>query len=83
MSISPGEVFDLIIEKAAELRDAGIVGRVVIEGCCSFTVAASPDEDDAIDDVADDLNPLDDPETFGLRRDKRKAPTLRPAVSKS
>lgn len=72
------EILDMIIDRAPRLRAAGIP-HVNIEGI-SFEVAGDPappkPADDQVSDDDDDLNPLEDPTTFGRSR-KRKAPTFR------
>jgi hypothetical protein len=75
---TPTELLDLIIDRAPKLRAAGVL-HVTIEGL-GFSLdpgsnAASDDKEVALEDD-DDLNPLDDPRTYG-RGGKRKAPSFR------
>ncbi len=68
-----GMMLDLIVEKAPKLRAAGVV-HVSLEGASftlgDLTVAATGD---APEEADDDMNPLSDPTTFGMRAKKGRA----------
>jgi hypothetical protein len=70
---SPAELIELIIESAPKLRDAGVVGRVELTGVASFELAAPAPPDLADDDdvAGDELDVLDDPDTYGGRVPRR------------
>jgi hypothetical protein len=72
-------LLDLIIDRAPKLREVGVT-RVAIEGA-SFDLAptepAAAIADDDGDILDEELNPLDDPATFGRRRGIPFAPAAR------
>ena len=76
--MTPEEMLDLIIVYAPKLRAAGVT-QVSLDGA-SFTLAGEQIADAKVDqtvvDDDDDLNPLDDPRTYGLSS-RRKAPSFR------
>ena len=77
--MTPAEMLDLIISYASKLRAAGVT-QVSLDGA-SFMLAgaeqiADAKVDQAVVDDDDDLNPLDDPRTYGMSS-RRKAPSFR------
>jgi hypothetical protein len=67
--MTPAEAIDLIIARAAKLRAAGVLHVKLRE--LEFTIGPDPIASSALpaeDEEPDDLNPLEDPETFGRRR---------------
>lgn len=74
------QLLDLIAKRAPDLRAAGV--RSVALGETRFTLAAvdAAAGGDLEEELPDDLNPLSDPETFGIRRKAgRTVPTLKGA----
>jgi hypothetical protein len=71
--MTPAEAIELIIAKAAKLRAAGVLHVKLRE--LEFSIgpdpAATPPPTE--EDEPDDLNPLEDPQTFG-RRPGRSVP---------
>ncbi len=64
------KMLDLIVKKAPGIRAAGI-SHVNLDGV-AFTLVEMVSEasGDAPDEPAEDLSPLSDPETFGMRSKK-------------
>jgi hypothetical protein len=70
--LSPAELLELIIKSAPKLRDAGVVGRVELAGVASFEIAPpAPELPDDADVAGEELDVLDDPDTFGGRVPRR------------
>lgn len=63
-SLTPGEWFSLIAERAPALRAAGVT-RLVLDGTEIDFAPHMPDVKPAIDAQFDYSDPLDDPATYG------------------
>ena len=65
------ETLALSAKKAKDLRDAGVVGRVIVADV-SFELAPSEPPAAAIVDDAPSTDPLDDKDTFGGQIPRRR-----------
>ena len=65
------ETLALIAKKAKDLRDAGVVGRVIVADV-SFELAPNEPPAAAIVDDTPPTDPLDDKDTFGGRIPRRR-----------
>lgn len=68
MTLSPSDLLDLVIGKAKGLRKAGVL-ELVFDGV-TLKLAPHEEQDDPValtPEAGDEIDPMNDPRTYGLR----------------